>query len=439
MRKLAPLAMLMIAPRLAWAADEGAPLAVLVGGIVAVLAVCLALVFTRRALGLLVTAIAGAGASIYLTVQHYVANSGGHSICNVNATFNCDTVNTSTWSELAGVPIALFGLGFYAAMGYLAWRRMGVEKRGGAGVMAIGGLVGLATSVFLAYQSSLLGVWCLFCVSTYGANLLLAIGSALEAKDGGAFSGKELVTDGGAAVAMGLATFIVGVVVYQTQTQTGPTAAGGSAGGSGLAGLYEQPAGKIVLDGTEPVRGPAAAKYTLVEWADYECPHCGKTAPEMEKLVKENPDLKMLFKHYPISGICNQFVQGDRHLNACNAAAAAECARQQGKFYELSDAMFANQEYLAPSDIMFIAREKGLDVAALEACLAKPEAMDAVRADVAAGGTAQIEGTPSIFVHGLFGDQWVRVNGGRDQVNTILKAARAGTPLPPPAPPTPPQ
>jgi protein-disulfide isomerase len=339
---------------------------------------------------------------------------------------------------VAGVPIALFGLGYYAAMGYLAWRRIGAEGRGGSGVLALGGLVGLATSVFLAYQSSLLGVWCLFCVSTYGANLLLAIGSALETRSGAAFSGAELVNDGGAAVAMGLVSFIVGVVVYQAETKS-PLAGGGAAGGGadGLVGLYEKIPGRIMLDGTEPARGAANGKYTLVEWADYECPHCAKMAPELEKVVADNPDVKVLFKHYPISGLCNQFVQGERHLNACNAAASAECARQQGRFYELSDAMFANQQYLAPDDIKFIAREKGLDLAALEACLAKPETIEAVKADVAAGGEAQIEGTPSIFLYGLFGDEWVRVNGGRDEINAILKAARAGQPLPPPAPPQP--
>jgi hypothetical protein len=57
--------------------------------------------------------------------------------------------------------------------------------------------------------------------------------------------------------------------------------------------------------------------------------------------------------------------------------------------------------------------------------------------DVEAGGTAQISGTPSIFLKGAFGDQWVRVIGGKEAIQTILNAARSGAPMPPPGPPNP--
>jgi hypothetical protein len=66
--------------------------------------------------------------------------------------------------------------------------------------------------------------------------------------------------------------------------------------------------------------------------------------------------------------------------------------------------------------------------------MADPATAQSVVADVEAGGTAQISGTPSIFLKGPFGDQWVRVIGGKDAIETILAAARSGKPMPPPPP-----
>ena len=66
-----------------------------------------------------------------------------------------------------------------------------------------------------------------------------------------------------------------------------------------------------------------------------------------------------------------------------------------------------------------------------------PATAQAVVADVEGGGTAQISGTPSIFLKGAVGDGWVRVIGGKEAINTILAAARSGKPMPAPAPPNP--
>lgn len=435
MRRLVPLVALLL-PRFAFAAEGSGNLVPVVGGLVLVLGACAALVFSRRVAGLLATAVAGAGASAYLTVQHYAANHGASSICNINATFNCDAVNTSAWSEVAGVPVALFGMGYFAAMAYLAWRRLTAEKPGSPAGLAVGAVLGSAASVFMAYQSAQLGVWCLFCISTYIANLLLLVGSVLElrASEGG-FQGSAFVSEIGPAAAVGLAVFVVGVVVYQNQAKAGPVGAGGG-GGDDVGAFYEQPRGKITLTGTEPFEGAAEAKYVAVEWADFECPHCAKMAPQLAEVVKENPDFKVYFKNYPISGDCNRFVQGQRHQFSCHAAAAGICAKQQGRFFDLAHAMFENQQYLADDDIKFMAREKGFDPDKLATCMADPATMEVVKADIEGGGAAQIDGTPSIFLHGLFGDDWVRLVGGKDELNAILKAARTGAALPKPRPPS---
>ena len=95
-----------------------------------------------------------------------------------------------------------------------------------------------------------------------------------------------------------------------------------------------QPDNPVPLDGSEPVYGNPDAKYTVVEFADFECPYCGMVAPELKKIVDENPDVKLLFKHYPLSNVCNLNVAREGHANACAAAIASDCAGKQGKFWE---------------------------------------------------------------------------------------------------------
>lgn len=416
------------------------PAAVLIGGIVACLAFATWVLWRDLLNGLMVTAAMGVLTTIYLTVQHFVALQGGNSICNVSSVINCDLVNTSKYSELGGVAISLYGLGFYAAMGYLAYRQRTGRSEYATSLMAAGGALAVGYDVFLAYASYSLGALCLFCAASWALNVLLFAGSVIAVRRSEpAFSdrfAKSLVNDALPAIAMGVTVFIVGVVVARGREPEAPV---GSTPQS-FVGLYEQPGGPVVLDGTEPVKGDPAARFTLVEFADYECPHCGLMSPVLKKVLDENKDTKLVFKHYPISEACNPNVQGGRHELACYAAAASECARLQGRFWELSEQMFKNQQYLAPEDISFMAQKQGIDVPSLELCANNPAAMDAVRQDAIAGNTAHVEGTPTIFLLGAFGDQWVKLLVGPDDGDTItavLAAARAGTALPEPPVPVP--
>ncbi len=418
------------------------PAPALIGGAVLVAAIVIAVAVRDAALGVLAASGTGALASVYLTTQHFVAKSGGESLCNVSSVINCDKINTSEHSELGGVPIALYGLGFYAAMAFLGYAVRGSKGASAGALILLGGVMAVGYDIFLAWASYQEGALCIFCTLTWVLNAtLLGCGYALTKKAGGQLGdllGKGLADHAGPTLVVGMLVFIVGVVVSRQASAPTVTASGAI----DFSALYEKPVGRIELDGTEPVKGDPAAKFTLVEWADYECPHCALMAPVLKTIVAENKDVKLLFKHYPIAQECNRFVPFAGHQFACAAAAAAECARLQGRFWELSEAMFKNQKYLAPSDIRFMAEKQGIEVASFDACLQNPASSDAVKADVEGGGTAGIEGTPSIFLLGTHGDQWVRLKIGPGDVaavNALLAAARAGQPLPAPSEPTPPE
>lgn len=432
------LPLLTIGP--AFAQDGAAPGSTsLVAGLVVLALACALLVAVMRPIGVLVTALAGAGLAAYLAHDHLASQSGADSLCNINQTWNCALVNTSAWSELFGIPIALYGLGVYAALAWLAIRWIQGKSEASL-LIAIGAGAAVCVDIFLGLQMLKLGAGCVLCLTTYALNVILLVGAGREAVKHRSGLGGALGSHGAMAVVVGLAGYLGAVIVYRSTADEGGTASGeaGKDGGAPIdfTKVYEQVTGDVTYDPNDPVYGDPAARFTLVEWADFECPHCQWMYGQLKDLLADpvNKDVKLIYRNYPISNQCNQFVAQAGHANACAAAAASECARDQGRFWELAGAMFKNQEYLSKDDIRFMVEQNGLDVAAFEACLSKPETGALVLKDVEAGGRAGVEGTPSVYLHGAFGDKWVRLKGDRAEMSAVLAAVRAGETLPAPPP-----
>lgn len=440
----APLALLLAAGP-AWAAEDGVNMA-LVGTMAGLVVACAVAVAVNRAWGVALTALVGVGVTIFITQEHIALSKGGASVCGTSAVVSCAEVLDSPWSQIAGVPVSLLGLGFYVGMAWLAVKHARGQGADAPALMLVGSVIGVGFDVFLGAQMLSLGKLCVLCVTTYGLNLILLVGSTLLARTQpfGPSLQRSVGSEAGVAVVVGLVA-LIGGVMWEQSAATGGAVTGGPPAdpiariAQGPGAFYEQVGGTVELDGTEPVLGNPDAKYTLVEWADYQCPHCARAYKALHEWLPKNPDVKLVYKHYPISNQCNRFVSFEGHVQACGAAIAAECARQQGRFWELSGQMFSNQEYLSPEDIKFMVSQVGIDQAALDACMTTQEPVQSLLADVDAGGKANITGTPSIFVKGLFGDQWVRLNSfDAAMLDTLFAAARSGKPLPP-APPANPE
>ncbi|MES2638631.1 MAG: vitamin K epoxide reductase family protein [Myxococcota bacterium] len=425
---------LLLAP-LPAAAATGGSASLVIGAAAAVVFVCAVLVGMprTRVWGVAAGSLAGIVIAGYLTAQH---GGTAASVCNVSDVWSCDSVNRSEYAKVGTVPVALLGVAFYAVMAWLSLRNASGGATKAPAMMTV--LAGLAIvfDLYLGWASSQIGAFCPLCVASWALNVVLLVGAALLWRSS---QPATSLLDGikgelGSVAVVGLLTLVVGAMASRDSSAKPGETGGAGNGAVDLSQYYEQVTGRIELDGTEPVIGDTNARFTMVEWADFECPHCGIMSAELKEILDENKDVKLYFKHYPISDRCNSFVQGERHVNACNAAAASECARLQGRFWELSRQMFKNQEFLGKADIRFMAEQQQLDIPAFEACMADPATAEAVKQDVAAGGVAGVEGTPSIFLKGAFGDQWVRLNAGKEGINAVLAAARAGQPLPAPPP-----
>ena len=155
--------------------------------------------------------------------------------------------------------------------------------------------------------------------------------------------------------------------------------------------------GKVLEDAVNiptagsPVRGPENAAVTLVEFSDFQCPYCFEAVGKLDAVLNAYPGkVKLIFKQFPL----------DTHSQAALAAAAAIAAHQQGKFWEMHDAMFAHRRDLSRGGILSAARTVGLDMKRFESDLDSAQTKKTVARDTADGDRAGVEGTPSVFIDG---------------------------------------
>ncbi|WP_341843463.1 DsbA family protein [Chitinophaga caseinilytica] len=139
-------------------------------------------------------------------------------------------------------------------------------------------------------------------------------------------------------------------------------------------------------------RGKEGAPVTLVEYGDFQCPHCGKAFPAVEDIVKKmGPGLRFIFRHFPLS---------ESHAMAKPAAIAAEAAGRQGKFWEMHHGIFQNQAMLSVEALFAIAQHIGLDLEQFRNDIQDTALEDKVDADFESGVRSGVNGTPSFFING---------------------------------------
>ncbi|MCO6430334.1 MAG: thioredoxin domain-containing protein [Deltaproteobacteria bacterium] len=157
--------------------------------------------------------------------------------------------------------------------------------------------------------------------------------------------------------------------------------------------LEEQFKNPVKLEiGNSPTKGPANAAITIIEFSDFQCPFCQRGANVMDEVMKAYPNqVKLVFKNLPLA----------MHPQATPAAKAALAAGKQGKFWEMHDKLFANQQKLNPQYYEQAAKELGLDVEKFKTDMNDPAIEEQIKADVALAEKHDITGTPGFFVNGV--------------------------------------
>lgn len=152
------------------------------------------------------------------------------------------------------------------------------------------------------------------------------------------------------------------------------------------------------VDSPRPVKGDPKSSIIVEEFSDFQCPACRAAQPTVEQILRQFGD-KILFKykHFPLLSI---------HANAFNAALAAECANDQGQFWEYHDLLFANQDNLRSSRLVSLATGLGMNQESLAACLGSRAKSAVVTADMNEGTRRNVNSTPSFFINGQYVPNW---------------------------------
>ena len=184
-----------------------------------------------------------------------------------------------------------------------------------------------------------------------------------------------------------------------------PPASNGFTALPGATGEPTQVVNMVTVD--DPQIGFSAAPVTIVEFGDFECPFCKQEAPVLKQLLSNYPDtIKIIFRDFPVPAI---------HVNAISAAVAANCAANQGKFWEFHDGLYAGQDNLGLSLYNSLVQSLKLNTAAFSSCLNSSAVVAEIEQDFTDGVSAGVRGTPTFFVNGhkiegaIPYDVWVQI------------------------------
>ena len=169
-----------------------------------------------------------------------------------------------------------------------------------------------------------------------------------------------------------------------------------------------------------PSLGPADARVTIVEFSDFQCPHCRELYRTLKTLEPQYPQVRVVFKDFPLTQI---------HPWTESASIGARCAYNQSPsaFWQIHDAVFENQDLISTENawdkLVGFAKAAGLDTDAFKTCMASPEAKKAVDSNQADGVTVGVTSTPTVFVNGR-----ILVGGDKASLEQSIKYELAKSP-----------
>ena len=156
----------------------------------------------------------------------------------------------------------------------------------------------------------------------------------------------------------------------------------------------EPPRERLRVAADEPASGPAGAPVEIVMYSDFQCPFCARVTGTIDRLKQTYAGkIRVVFRDFPLSSI---------HPQAAQAAVAARCAHEQGRFWDYHDRLFAHQRELTPARLEEYAANLGLDQERFAACRANDRTLAIVNENLASGERLGITGTPAFFINGRF-------------------------------------
>jgi protein-disulfide isomerase/uncharacterized membrane protein len=362
----------------------------------------------RKLFILSLLALMGFISSAYQSYHFYEARNGEttfKSFCNINTTFNCDVVSASGFAELGwGLPLSSAAAGWFLALFLIAWIARNPFWKREALRCAWGLALGATffSIVYLSVMAFVLKTYCLVCLLIDVLSIIsLILVQSLKPEN---FK-KHKLDQNKWKVFLGilltcLAFSVIGLKMFDPASR-GDRSNTRSAREEIVQSILQTPPVALSRDDSMPYFGTQDAPVTLVEFSDFQCPHCKKGAFIMHTLLNRYPGkLKVIPRHFPLDASCNRSLKQQGHVAACEAAKASLCAHYQGKFDRLYESLFENQALLAPGVALKLSKELGLDDKKMALCIESMEVASAISKDIEEALQLNIQSTPTFFING---------------------------------------
>lgn len=382
----------------------------------------------------MIATLIGVGVHIYLTLHYYDIKFGlsaGDSMCNINEVLNCDAVTASRFSAFLGVPIALWGVMTNLVLLYF----LGVSRfnlvqdpdRTSRYALLLSGVTVLASVVMAVISVTAMSNLCIFCITAYVLSIIGFIFTWMGAEDVSAENISNDIKDiftserwvAGFLLAIPAFAFLANIMYLESH---------------GLSDVEKMAKEKVaywqvapqqnfdLTKGLSMQKGTDEPVMTIVEFADFRCGHCKHAAAPLHNFTKNHPDVRLIYKPFPLDGTCNEAMKnGGGDGISCGLAFATLCSEKIAqKGWVAHDYIFENQEEITrmmnlDKNLESIATATGIQLEELKTCVKGTEIPEIVRNTAKEGEVAQIRGTPAIFVNGKL------LDGG--QLIPVLEAA----------------
>jgi protein-disulfide isomerase/rhodanese-related sulfurtransferase len=337
-----------------------------------------------RKLLLMALSLVGLFDSIYLLWEY---TSPAHPMVCMGG--GCDAVRASAYSHLGGLPVPIYGVFMYGFLVLLLFLFPLLPTSFARLTQYVVLLVSGASFLFSVYltgiEAFVLHAWCVWCV----LSALLVTAIFLLSLTERSRSVKPLEPAQALAAvqrnfALILFGFVLGVPAFITLTSHGSIPAAKPPSTQAVKAHMVRPDTHFY--------GDSNARVTVVEFGDFKCPACRQAEITARKIREKYADkVRFAFREFPLVGV---------HAESEKAAEAAECAGQQGKFWQAVDMFYDHQEELSLPAINRYAGEMGLDSQKFVACLQKGEMASRVAQDVQDGRALGVHATPTFFING---------------------------------------
>ena len=375
-----------------------------------------------------ILSILGIIVSFYSSWHHlkYKASKGTDALCNINQKWSCDNIAASEYSEFLNIPLGIWGLGFFIAtftisLLLVSKKALGAKKDTHISTLVFMTIISILLSLVLGSISLfIIGSYCITCTLIYFLCLLLAISSFVYIKK----SKFKLVLFRpkhpnapwhGSITAIVLVIITIAAYKAVTQDDLDPKEFVDHPEQNDkkrMEIILENFISKTVYDipingsdysgfGKDYQKGNKNARFTIVEFADFQCPACAKLSLVSKKILADFPQqVNWVFKNFPLDSSCNDQISARLHKDACSIAILARCAGIYNLFWQLHDEIFANNYGISINKAKNLAKDLGISENQINKCLKSTDLLNKVKDDIEIAKNLNVNSTPSVYING---------------------------------------